>query len=290
MAEHHLGIDVGYSKTRRSTGLCLLTIDGETARWELLNTGTEETSRLDDLRRLVPQGTRLEGVGIDGPLTSGLRVVNHYRTSDALLSRGCFRFRGKPGQTNVPTGQQLHQHATKLANLVLKLQSDQHFSIARSTHPDKVDPYRLLEVFPNAFLAVLILDSRFKNLKLKRDASDWFWEIAVDLGYLDRLLGLIAPGVTPALAWGDVRDHDHRAALVCALAAMAVARGRYVAVGDPVDGDIFLPPLKAWGPGGGGKPWAEEELRRNVVPVRQNKGGYPNHEKARLIKNGQVWH
>ncbi len=288
MAEHFLGIDVGYSKTRRSTGLCLLTIDGDTARWELLNTGTDETVRLDDLRRLVPQGTRIEGVGIDGPLTSGLRVVNHYRTSDALLSRGCFRFRGKPGQTNVPTGQQLHQHATKLANLVLKVQSDQHFSISGSTHPDKVDPYRLLEVFPNAFLAVLLDDAEFPVLK--RDASDRFWEIAVDQGYLDRLLGLIAPGVTPALAWGDVRDHDHRAALVCALAAMAVARGRYVAVGDPVDGDIFLPPLKAWGRWAGPGAWAEVELCRNVEPVRQNKGGHPNHEKARLLRNGQVWH
>ena len=288
MAEHHLGIDVGYSKTRRTTGLCLLTIDGDTARWELLNTGTEETTRLNDLRCLIPRGAWVEGVGIDGPLTSGLRVVNHYRTSDALLSRGAFRVRGKPGQTNVPSSQRLHQHATKLAKLALGLQTEGYLSIAASTHPDAVDAHRLLEVFPNAFLAVLLDDAEFPVLK--RDASDRFWEIAVDRGYLDTLLGLIAPGVTPELAWGDVLDHDHRAALVCALAAMAVARGRYVAIGDPVDGDIFLPPLEAWGPGGGGEPWAEVELRRNVAPVRQNKGGHPNHEKARLLRNGKVWH
>ena len=101
MAQYALGIDVGYSKSRRSTGLCLLTVDGDVLRWQCLNTGTEEATRLNDLRDLVPKGTHLLGVGIDGPLTSSLRVVSHYRTSDALLSRGPFRFRGKPGQTSV---------------------------------------------------------------------------------------------------------------------------------------------------------------------------------------------
>ena len=40
MAEHALGIDVGYSKTRRSTGLCLLGIENEVLNWACLNTGT----------------------------------------------------------------------------------------------------------------------------------------------------------------------------------------------------------------------------------------------------------
>ena len=105
MAEHALGIDVGYSKTRRSTGLCLLSIENEVLNWECLNTGTPQNVSLQDLRTLIPKGTYLLGIGIDGPLTVNLRVVSHYRTADALLSRGAFRFRGKPGQTSLPLPQ-----------------------------------------------------------------------------------------------------------------------------------------------------------------------------------------
>ena len=193
MAEYALGIDVGYSATRRSTGLCLLTIEDGVLGWECLNTGTQEETRLHDLRSLVPRGTHLLGVGIDGPLTAGLRVVSHYRTSDALLSRGVFRLRGKPGQTSVPSSQQLHRHATLLAKLALKLEAQGHLTIADAVHPDAVDRRRILEVFPNAFLAVLLPDDVFP--RLKRDASDRFWEIAAESGHLDRLIDALVPGI-----------------------------------------------------------------------------------------------
>ena len=288
--EYALGIDVGYSKRRRSTGLCLLKISGGVLSWQCLNTGTKECQRLQDLRDLVPKGTHLLGVGIDGPLTSSLRVVPHYRTADALLSRGTFRFRGKPGQTSSPSGKMLHCHATALAKLVLRLQEQDHLSLAKATHPNPVNDRRILEVFPNAFLGVLIPDRAFSGLRLYRDASDRFWEIAIHKAYLNNLVDTLVPRVTASRPLNTVIDHDHRAALVCALAVLCVARNRYVAVGDPVDGDIVLPPYECWGEGQIGEPWAEAALRDNLEQVRRNRGNFPNHEKARLLRNGVAWH
>ena len=288
--EYALGIDVGYSERRRSTGLCLLKICRGVLSWECLNTGTNECDRLKDLRDLVPKGTHLLGVGIDGPITPSLRVVPHYRTADALLSRGPFRFRGKPGQTSTPSGQMLHYHATLLAKLVLGLQEQEHLSLAKATHPNPVGDRRILEIFPNAFLGVLLPDRAFSGLRLYRDASDRFWEIAIRKRYLNNLIDTMAPQVTLCSPLNTVVDHDHRAALICALAVLCVARNRYIAIGDPVDGDIILPPDECWGEGQDGEPWAEAALRHNLEPVRRNQGNFPNHEKARLLRNGAAWH
>ena len=290
--QYALGIDVGYSKTRRSTGLCLLTITPSTIRWQCLNTGSAEPQRLHDLRCLVPRGAHLLGVGIDGPLTPGLRVVPHYRSSDALLTRGVFSKRGKPGATSAPSGQQLHLHATYLAKLVLKLQEEGHFTLAPSTHPNPVHASCILEVFPNAFLSVLLPDAAFRSLSLNRNASDVFWMVAVDLEtYLHKLIESLAPDRTLETPLESVVDHDHRAALLCALAVLCAHQNRYVLSGDPVDGDIILPPHEFWGdgPNGASEPWAETALRKSVAAVRWNKGKFPNHDKARVLRNGRHW-
>ena len=290
--QYALGIDVGYSKKRRSTGLCLLEVSPTSVRWTCVNTGTAEDQRLQDLRNLVPRGTRLLGVGIDGPLTPGLRVVPHYRSSDALLSRGVFSKRGKPGATSAPSGQQLHLHATLLAGLVLRLEDEGCFSLTPSTHPNPVHPSRILEVFPNAFLSVLLPDDAFCNLRLNRNASDVFWEVAVHKRpYLRRLFEALAPGRRLVELLESVTDHDHRAALLCALAVLCAAQNQYVLSGDPMDGDIILPPHEFWGEGPTGiaEPWAENALRKSVEAVRQNSRGFPNHEKARVLLNGASW-
>ena len=290
--QYALGIDVGYSKRRRSTGLCLLEVAPSSIRWQCVNTGTDEDQRLKDLRNLVPRGTHLLGVGIDGPLTPGLRVVPHYRSSDALLTRGVFAKRGKPGATSAPSGQQLHRHATFLAELVLRLQGEGHFTLAPGTHPNPVHPSRILEVFPNAFLSVLLADVDFCNRPLHRNASDVFWEVAVrEESYLENLFKALAPGREFETPLNSITDHDHRAALLCALAVLCADQNRYVLSGDPVDGDIILPPHEFWGAGpkGVSMPWAENALRQSVKAVRLNSKKFPNHEKARVLRNGVPW-
>ena len=181
-------------------------------------------------------------------------------------------------------------HATLLAKLVLGLQEQEHLSLAKATHPNPIADSQILEVFPNAFLGVLLPDKDFSSLHLYRDASDRFWEIAIRERYLNKLIDAMAPQVTLKCPLSSVVDHDHRAALICALAVLCVARNRYVAIGDPVDGDIILPPDECWGEGPDGEPWAEATLRHNLEPVRRNQGKFPNHEKARLLRNGAAWH
>ena len=76
MPKHYLGIDVGYDRRRRSTGLCLITVHRANFIWECLNTSTDRDERLQDLRNLIPRNTTLSGVGIDGPLVQCLRTPN----------------------------------------------------------------------------------------------------------------------------------------------------------------------------------------------------------------------
>ena len=290
VVECYLGIDVGFSDSRPTTGLCLLTLSEGRLRWRCRNTGTEESKRLEDLRELVPAGTRLSGVGIDGPLGSSLKLINRYRAADALLSRGAFQQRCKPGPTNSPTGQRLHYHATKLANLILKLKNENYLSLADATQPDPIHRSRIVEVFPDAFLGVMLGETDFNQTGLSRGKSDRFWETAVCRDLLGRLITRLAPGTDLDEPLGSIRDHDHRAAFVCALAALCVTKNQYVAVGDYNDGSIVLPPCDVWGLNSSSQNrWGEVVLRKNMASVRENRVQRQNHNQARAICNGRRW-
>ena len=90
MTESYLGIDVGFSKARRTTGLCLLALNRDRLGWTCRKTGSDKPQRRKDLLELIPRGTDISAVGIDGPLARNLKRVNRYRAADALLTRGSF--------------------------------------------------------------------------------------------------------------------------------------------------------------------------------------------------------
>ncbi len=293
MPEYYLGIDVGWDAARATTGLCLITVDQASIGWECLNTGTDRNTRLRDLKNLIDEHTTLSGIGVDGPLFSSLRQVNCYRPAEAMLSRGEFRGRCHAGQTNSGNGQNLHRHATELANLVLQLQAKDHLIIAGANHLDAIHHHRIVEAFPNAFLAFL-LSLHEIPLGIPRDQrSDRYWAIAVQNRCLRVLIGLLAPARSVANDLANVRDHDHRAAFICALSAMCVAKNTYVAVGASGSGDIILPPHAVWGTDAAGqRSWAEPTLRANVNSVRgdhRQNNPCPNFNQARVISNGQQW-
>ena len=106
-----------------------------------------------------------------------------------------------------------------------------------------------------------------------------------------KLIKSLAPGRKLETPLESVTDHDHRAALLCALAVLCAAQNRYVLSGDPVDGDIILPPHEFWGEGAANvsTPWAETALRKSVEAVRSNPRKFPNHQKARVLRNGHPW-
>lgn len=291
MTEHYLGIDVGYSKRGRTTGLCILKLDHSQLEWSCLNTGTPTSKRREDLRGLVRAGTTLAGVGIDGPLAEGLKEVNRYRIADALLARGAFQKRCKPGQTNSATGQCLHHHANELANLVIEFKEKDHLDLGTASHSDSIHKYRIVETFPNAFLAFLIDEENWPSRNPGRGKkSDEFWTIAVRDGYLCRLIQALAPKTRLSHPLDSIKDHDHRAAFICALAGMCVAKNKYTSVGDPTDGCIVLPPCSVWGSKAGSQSlWAETTLRRNMDTITNGRKRLLNHEQAKVICNGVCW-
>ena len=289
MPEYALGIDVGYSQSRSSTGLCLLTLDEPCIRWDFCNTCTRDSHRRVDLQSLVPCGTTLLGVGVDGPLASGLRTVLHYRSADAILSRGTFQSRGKPGQTSSPVGQCLHRHAIRLSTLVIDLQDQGHLALCPAGHPDPIHDSRIVEAFPTCFLPVLLSDKEVSGFGSDSVKSDEFWEIATCNGYLQNVIQDLVPQATTAKSLDSITNHDERAAFVCALTVLCVARNRYVAAGDPRDGYIILPPADLWGAGPGQKPWAETALRKNLESVRRDRRTHPNFGSAWVIRDGNPW-
>ena len=267
--ESVLGIDVGFSERKRTTGLCLLTVEGPHVRdIQLRRVKTDCDSRSRDLLELIPRGTQLAMLAMDGPLMPGLSYDANipYRQAERLLSQGeLFQKRCKPGQSSSPTGRCLHKHATALARLVLKLQDKGCLLVLPAAHNERLCKYAVVEAFPNAFLAVLLPETWFKQAgKVGRtNRSDRYWEATLrECDGLPRLFSALS------LDWVSARDrlmsinnHDERAALVCAMTALAVARRRYCAVGCSVGGWIILPPLSAWGLAADGiEPWAKKAM------------------------------
>jgi predicted nuclease with RNAse H fold len=284
-----LGVDVGFSSKRETTCICLLKWSTDTVTLSFRKVGVEMAARARALDSLFGERVHLDAVALDGPLTRGLRRVPHYRAAEALLSRGVFQLRGKPGQTSSPTGQQLHHHATLLAELVLERAQAGLFSISRASHIEAIHDAAIVEAFPNQFLSVLIHESNLPSLH--RDASDRFWEILTANNGLTSLLIHLLPSRTLITRFEQIRDHDQRAAVVCALTGLSVVAGVAIGVGDPTDGDIFLPPVPFWGGSySQPQPWAETALRENVAILRAGRSPIVQaHRQARATLHETYW-
>ena len=277
-----LGIDVGFSKQRKTTCFCLLRWDCTQVEAKVELVGSAEPERQSVVASLVGE-RQLLGVGLDGPLTRCLGLATHYRAAEALLSRGALQNRGKPAQASTPTGRALNFHATALARLVVS-----SCSVAEATHLEAIHAKRVIEAFPNSFLAALTPENALPPLH--RDAADRYWEVLVDRGDLQRILARLLPGRRAMSDLKAYTHHEHRAAVVCALTALCVASGEHVAVGDPRDGDIMLPPADCWGVAtDGAASWMEAALRENVEPVRRSRKNHVHHKDARVARHDKVW-
>ena len=274
-----LGIDVGWSARRATTGLAVLAWDARTVTWSLDRTGPDKDERRRRLAALLARAVApLQAVAVDGPLRPELECRSSYRGCDALLSRGLFQRRGKVAPTNCPSGFRLHQEAVVLADLALE------HRVARARHRPAIHARAVVEAFPNLFFGVLC-DARaavpYPDLLTRRRWTDTLYPALVASGRLSALLRRLLPGRRLAGDWRAVDDHEDRAALACALTALAVAAGRFVAVGG-ADGWVMLPPREAWGRGETGR-WAEAALRANVASARRD--GHA----AAVYRDGRPW-
>ncbi len=262
-----LGIDVGWSDARATTGLCVLSWGPREVTWTVARARSDASGRRAALRRLLAgDGSPVLAVAVDGPLRPALSYEASYRSCDALLARGRFARRGKPGQTNSGSGRRLHEEACRLTALALE-----EVTVAPARHACAIDDRAVVEAFPNLFLGVLCDDGDYPERPHRaRQWTDTLYELKRRRTNMQRRLIELLRGLADRRAiagpW-DIRDHDERAGLVCALAALCVAAGRFVAVGSPKDGWIILPPGDHWGRGEGRERWAWRVLRDNLASV-----------------------
>ena len=228
-----LGIDVGWSLKAASSGICRLDWDDRTIAWTLRHFSGDPETRRRNLE--VVAGDRpLLAAGLDGPLRGDLAVIDRYRTAERLLSHRSVASRiSQPGSSRSPVGRLLNHHTNEFARLLID-----SGLVAPARHRHAVHPLALFEAFPTSFLG-LMLPNAEKGLRQQR-SDRYYMALAAD-GTLERLLAHHLPGRRLSGDLAAVRNHDERAALVCALTALGVARHDYSCVGD-ADGWIILPP------------------------------------------------
>lgn len=229
-----IGIDVGCSPARRSSAICRLDWTGSIIAWEIQRFRAIEPER-ESIIAKVGAGRRVEVAAFDGPLRPGLDVIGRYRSAERMLTRRLGRLIGKPGQSSTPVGKLLNKHANACAFHVKAL-----VDLKDARHGVPLDDKALVEAFPGTFLGVMIEDPLALGAR-RGDRSDKFFRHLAGNRRLQTLIDHLLPGRTLAGDLAAVVNHDDRAAFVCALSALGVAAGDFVAVGDD-DGWIILPP------------------------------------------------
>jgi hypothetical protein len=230
-----LGVDVGCSAARPSSAACRFDWTATEIIWTFSpRFVAKEPNRTMALRGLADRA--LIVAAFDGPLRGDFAEIGRYRSAEQLLTRGLGRFIGKPGQSSACVGRDLNKHANFCAEIIL---ADEHLMPAIHTH--QIHAKAIVEAFPSTFLGLLLEKPLKKSRRNKR--SDDFYVHLAETGELNRLLMWLLPGRHISNRFGEVKDHDDRAALVCALSALCVAAGDYTAVGD-IDGWIILPPRR----------------------------------------------
>lgn len=248
-----IGLDVGFSTTRRSSGVtCLnernLSVGCATASWE---------SRSE----ILADCDHVQVVALDAPL---LPTINYEpRTCERVFTFGRFQRRCKPGLSHIRgTGRELRDAGHESAKQLSKITSGCDL-VAK--FPRVWAGQNIVEAFPNAFLGVLLSGGTFDQMpQLKRGAKfDWLFEECCATNRISHVVDVIGRSeLKEVLSSIETnRDHDQRAALICLLTAAGVAVGRYTAVGDQHGGYFFLPPWDVW------SPWAQQEItvQRNRV-------------------------
>jgi hypothetical protein len=231
-----LGIDVGFSPTRKSSAVCRLDWNLQHVELAITRFRAVEPERTDSICRLLDRP--VEAVALDGPLRGDLQVIGRYRLAERLLTLRLRPLIGKPGQASALVGRSLNLHTNLCAATVLATAL-----VRPSRHTNAIHASAIVEAFPTSFMGVLI-DEPGRVPAKRGNRSDVYFQHLATTGGFAALLDHLLPGRRVTTALGDVTNHDDRAALVCALTALAVAAGDFSQVGDD-DGWIVLP-LGRW--------------------------------------------
>lgn len=230
-----LGVDVGFSKIQKSTGIAILNQDR-------LSLYRADSTWADRQAGLPKDGFCPSVIAIDGPLLPEGAAMKAVRYCEQFFSRGLFCRRCKPGLSHFGTGYLLREAAHE----------------ARRQFSAPFSGPRVVEAFPNLFLGVMVREDQYAQIpKLRRGQKfDWLYGCAKQK--LARLREFI---VLPDAVYDRVEiedDHELRAALVCLLTAALEGDQKAIRVGEPEGGWFWLPPLELW------EPWAIEQVRQSL--------------------------
>ncbi|MGA2289794.1 hypothetical protein [Bradyrhizobium sp.] len=245
------GIDVGYSKKRRSSAVCLMRWDDESINWEIRRYRATDKDRLETIRDILGNQS-LRAVAFDGPLRTGFDTIGEYRTAERILTRSFGARIGKPGQSNSPVGIRLNEETNKCVKIVLSVAN-----VAQSASRIRIADQSVVEAFPSSYLGVMIAEPESLSA-VRKNRSDKFFAALNEDGTLASLLRHLLPHRRTLRDLREVENHDDRASLICAISALSFAVGKFCAVGDE-NGWIILPPHAFI------QPWAHDLLREGEI-------------------------
>ena len=243
-----MGVDVGFSITRPTTGIACLQDD----QLFLARTGTTWESRED----AIPRGFQPSVIALDGPLLPQGADKLIRRHCESLFIRSPFHNRCKPGLSHWGRGLELRQATADACAqfgrvFASSASAEEHHPVSRGGP--------IVEAFPNGFLGVLMPEEELVSApKLKRGRRfDWVYERVVTTGRLKTALSKCIE--LPSEVWRRLageRDHELRAALICLLTAALAATGTAAIIGEPTGGWFWLPPWSVW------QSWAKQGFER----------------------------
>jgi predicted nuclease with RNAse H fold len=240
-----LGIDVGYSLARPTTGVAW----SDKGKFGVAKTHTDWERR----QQHIPAVSKFTVIAIDGPLVPIGSPESLDRLCERLFIRGAFQSRCKPGLSHHGFGRDLRRAAAETTAQVLYL-AGPNINIEKAIRGGT----SIVEAFPNAFLGVLLPEARYASTAGKRKKFDWLYDHAVDAGVFDEVM--------TTLDWNNAhllqaimveRDHKKLAAYVCLLTAACAASSKSEVVGDEHGGWFWLPPVELWAG------WARDALAKN---------------------------
>lgn len=242
------GLDVGLTLIKRTSGVCRTGPTGEL----VTHTYIDHLSRATALGL----GFRPSVLAIDAPVLP--EGVLHYETRpcEKVFVWGGFQSRCKCGESQVRgTGQALRRAGVDTAQSFAAQVSSGGVAVQ---FPRIFGNRNIVEAFPNAFLGVALPEELFEAAPSRGEKFDWLYDRWVEKNVPARLRAMLDwPRDRYWETLAQNTQHDERAAIICALTAICVLRGSYVAVGEPVGGYFFLPPWPTW------STWARRAVNSN---------------------------
>lgn len=247
------GIDVGLTLVDRTSGVCRTGDGGEVVAHTYID-------RLSRTQALGDEHS-FQVLAIDAPVLPMHELHYRPRACEKVFVWGAFQKRCKCGESQVPgTGQALRRAGVDTAHAFV---TDVAEGECARPFPRVFGEHNIVEAFPNAFIGVTLAEAKFESTPGRGDKFDWLYDAWIESNVPNRLRAVL--DWDRETFWRAVNDnghHDERAALVCAITALCVLRGMYVAVGEASGGYFFLPPWQMWAD------WARDALNRNRVDRR----------------------